>query len=262
MPASGDIRVTALAIAPVKGMRLLARERIDLDRDGARDNRRFYVIDERDRMVNGKTVGELTTVTPDYDHAQRRLTLRFADGTEVADAVRPGPSVTARFFSRPAEGRLVLGPWSQALSTLTGRSLRLVEANGGRVGVDRGRVGAASLISSASLAHLAGVAARDAVDARRFRMLVEVEGTEPYAEDAWVGSAVRIGAAVVRMHGHVGRCLVTSRHPETGEIDLPTLDLLASYRDTEHTSEPLAFGIYGEVVQGGRVRLGDPVEPI
>ena len=62
------------------------------------------------------------------------------------------------------------------------------------------------------------------------------------------------------MHGHVGRCLVTSRDPETGEVDLPTLDLLRDYRGELNSTEPLPFGIYGEVLQGGAVRLGDPVE--
>jgi uncharacterized protein YcbX len=61
-------------------------------------------------------------------------------------------------------------------------------------------------------------------------MLIEVDGLDPHAEDAWVGAVVRIGAAAVRFHGHVGRCLVTSRDPENGEIDLPALDLLRGYQ--------------------------------
>jgi uncharacterized protein YcbX len=54
-------------------------------------------------------------------------------------------------------------------------------------------------------------------------------------------------------------CLVTSRHPDSGEMDLPTLDLLGSYRSDAGTTEPLAFGIHGEVVEPGAVRVGDPV---
>ncbi len=38
------------------------------------------------------------------------------------------------------------------------------------------------------------------------------------------------------------------------------LDLLRSYRGGLDTTEPLAFGVYGEVVEPGRVALGDRVE--
>ena len=57
----------------------------------------------------------------------------------------------------------------------------------------------------------------------------------------------------------MGRCLITSRHPETGEVDLPTLDILGSYRRDLDSTEPLPFGIYGEVLSEGSVRVGDPV---
>jgi uncharacterized protein YcbX len=124
--------------------------------------------------------------------------------------------------------------------------------------VDRGRGGAVSLISRASVEHLEQVAAAE-VDARRFRMLVEVDGVQAHAEDAWVGRRIRLGGAVVLIRGHVGRCLVTGRDPDTGVPDLPTLDLLRSYRDGLDTTEPLPFGVYGAVVSPGRVQLGDPV---
>ena len=81
----------------------------------------------------------------------------------------------------------------------------------------------------------------------------------PHAEDQWVGRRVRIGSALVAMKGHVGRCLVTSRDPETGKVDLPTLDMLGTYRRDLHTTEPLAFGIYGAVVEPGTVSVGDAV---
>lgn len=44
--------------------------------------------------------------------------------------------------------------------------------------------------------------------------------------------------------------------PDSGAIDLPTLDLLGRYRREAATSEPLALGIYGEVLECGSVRVG------
>jgi uncharacterized protein YcbX len=66
----------------------------------------------------------------------------------------------------------------------------------------------------------------------------------------------------VRFRGHVGRCLITSRDPDTGVVTLPTLDILGDYRRDLDTTEPLPFGIYGEVVAEGTVQVGDPVKPV
>jgi uncharacterized protein YcbX len=92
-------------------------------------------------------------------------------------------------------------------------------------------------------------------------MLVEIDGVGAHEEDRWVGRRVRIGEALVMVYGHVGRCLVTCRDPDTGIPDLPTLDLLRSYRGQLETTEPLPFGIYGQVLEPGEVRLGDAVLP-
>jgi uncharacterized protein YcbX len=136
--------------------------------------------------------------------------------------------------------------------------VRLVEGVH-RKGLDRGRAGAASFISRASLEALERLAGA-AIDARRFRMLVEVDGLdEAHEEDTWVGRQLRVGAALVRVRGHVGRCLITERDPESGRSDLPTLDLLRSYRGDLQTTEPLAFGVYGEVLEPGRVAVGDAI---
>jgi hypothetical protein len=59
--------------------------------------------------------------------------------------------------------------------------------------------------------------------------------------------------------------VVTSRDPDTGVIDLPTLVTLASYR-LDGATEQLPFGVYGSVLSPGRVRIEDrtrrPLEPL
>lgn len=254
------VTVTALSYTPVKGTRLHRAERLELDQGGVPGDRRFYVIDERGRMLNGKQLGELSSVVADVDGAGGdELALRFPDGRVVRGPVREGARVETRFYSRPRGARLVEGPWAGALSEHVGTPVRLVATGGA---VDRGARGGVSLISRASLARLAEEASVEELDARRFRMTVEVDGLEAHGEDAWVDGLVRVGEAVVRFHGHVGRCLITSRDPETGVIDVPTLDALAAYRGNIETTEPLAFGIYGEVLEPGIVAVGDLVAPV
>ncbi len=251
------ISVTGLSITPIKGTRVRAVDDIRLDRFGVRENRRFYVIDDRDHLVNGKRLGELTALVSDYDHERRRLRLEFPDGNVLEDTIGHGPLVKTWFFSQESLARLVEGPWSDALTGYSGHPLRLVEAQS--VAVDRGMAGVASLISRASLGRLAQEADQCGIDCRRFRMLIEIDGIDAHAEDRWVGQTTNVGDATIRWHGHVGRCLTTSRDPDSGEIDLPTLDMLRNYRAELESTEPLPFGIYGEVLQRGTVAVGDRV---
>ena len=260
MPSPSRVAVvTALATTPVKGLRILPRNEVTLTRAGVPGNRLFYLIDENAQMVNGKGIGILAAVCADYDGDTRRLAMTFPDGTEVADIVQPGGSIQTQFFSRTPTARLVQGPWSEMLSRYTGRRLRLVQSDPDQGGVDRGLSGAMSLISGASIDRLEQLAGRP-VDARRFRMLVEINGVGAHEEDEWVGHRVQIGAARVAIRGHVGRCLVTSQSPDTGIVDMPTLKLLAYRRDLP-TTERLAFGVFGEVLEPGSVRIGDSVAP-
>jgi uncharacterized protein YcbX len=92
-------------------------------------------------------------------------------------------------------------------------------------------------------------------------MLVGVRGGVPHLEDTWIGHDVRIGEAVVRVHEPVARCAITTKNPDTGERDLDTLRVIKAYRGTRGEKQ-LDFGVYGEVVSPGRVRVGDPIEPL
>jgi uncharacterized protein len=254
-------RIAWISVAPVKGMALEQRHEVRLEPFGVLENRRFHVIGEGGRLLNGKQLGELQQITASWEEETRRLVFRFPDGSAAEGTVELGESVTTSFYGREVEGRLVVGPWSEALTSFVGRELHLVQAVQPGGGLDRGGAGV-SILSTGSLEAMrraAGV--EDPIDPRRFRMLFGVEGIDPHEEDSWVGRRLRIGEAAVAVQGNVGRCIVTSRHPATGVRNLPTLDVLAEYRDGVETTEPLPFGIWAQVEQPGRVALGDPVEP-
>jgi uncharacterized protein YcbX len=251
------ITVTALAVTPVKGMRLRAVDAVELSELGARGNRAFYVVDEKRRLMNGKGAGSMQAVVPDYDVGAGQLTFAFPSGEVVSGHVEYGDEIQTNFFGAIHFAKELVGPWSDALSEFMGRPVRVVAAPG--VGADRGRAGSVSLMSRASLRQLAEVAGSEPVDGRRFRMLIEVDGVDAHAEDDWVRHKVRVGSARVEWHGHVGRCATTTRDPDSGEVTFPTLHVLAAYRKEHPSEEPLPFGIYGEVLEGGRVRVGDEV---
>ena len=254
--------VTRISCAPVKGLSLTHPAEIELEQDGMRENRRFYLIGETGRLVNGKALGTLTQVVAESDADGTMLVLRFPGGDVAAGGLGLGSAVETNFYGRRVTGRVVEGPWAAALSEFAGARLRLIRADEAGAGSDRGARAAVSLVSAASLQRLAAEAGVASVDDRRFRMLFTIDGVAEHDEDGWVGREVRVGDAVVRWRGLVGRCAVTTQDPDTGVPTLDTLRLLRAYRGDLPTDEPLPFGIWGEVVAPGRVRLGDVVEPL
>jgi uncharacterized protein YcbX len=178
--------------------------------------------------------------------------------------VRLGEAITVSIYRRHTPAKVVEGPWSAALSALAERPVRLVRFDDPGEGVDRtGEDAGATLLSEASLSAIAKAAGvTKAVDPRRFRMNFGVAGVEAHAEDTWIRRKVHVGAAVIIPRGNVGRCAVTTLDPVTGVSDLDTLAALATYRGELVTSEPLAFGVWGQIAQGGVVRVGDPVHVV
>jgi uncharacterized protein YcbX len=255
-----DARVARISIAPVKSLGLVHPEEVLLERGGVAGDRRFWLVDEDGRLFNIKRSGRLIGVRPEWDEATRLLALTLPDGERVEGVVELGEPLDVELYGEPLPSRRVLGPWAAALSRLAGRTLRLLWTDGGAV--DRVLHGGnVTLVSRASLTRLAQEAGVAAVDGRRFRMLFEIDGVGAHEEDDWLGARVAIGDAVIAVAGDVGRCAVTTRHPDTGMVDLDTLGTLARYR-REGRVERLPFGVYGAVAVPGRVRVGDPVRPL
>ncbi len=252
-------RVAWITIAPIKSMALVSLEAATLEATGIAGDRAFAVLDADDRLINGKRLGPLATIHPAYDPVACTLALDFPDGKTVAGTLELGPVYVAPFRTRPRAVHPVIGPWTEAISTFARQPCRLVALAIPGDGGDRGPT--ATLVSTAALDALAGAGGEDApLDGRRFRMTFGIDGVDAYAEDRWVGRDVRVGEAVVRVAGNVGRCAVTTQDPDTGYPTFDTLHYLEETRGWLETTEPLPFGVWSEVIAPGRVRLGDAVE--
>jgi uncharacterized protein YcbX len=251
--------VAWLSSAPVKGLALLDHGSVLVGPGGLEGDRRFHLIDETGRLVNGKRLGGLALVAAEYDPAASTLELRFPDGAVVGGEVVLGVAIETGFYGTPRHGRAVIGPWSEALASYANVPLRLVATEQEGAGLDRDKHAAVSLLSTASLAQLAGLFGIPEVDRRRFRMGVGIDGVSAHQEDEWFGRRVRIGGAVIVPHAHIGRCAVTTQNPETGLPDLDTLGAIKHYRGEIETEEPIPFGVQARVAEPGVVRVGDPV---
>ena len=235
--------VAALALAPVKGMRLATAEALEIGPLGVIGDRAFLVVDDAaDLLLSARNASLLQVVARWADGV---LSLSFPDGSEVAEAPRLGAAAsTANYEGRPIAGRLVEGELAAALSRHLGRPVRLLARAADQRGADDAPV---TIMSSASLAAL-GVP-----DGRRFRMSITLDGVEAWEEHGWGGRELAIGEAVLRVTEPVPRCVVTTRDPERGVRDAPTLKALADLRGRRDVT----FGMWCEVVAPGRVRVGD-----
>lgn len=250
--------VARISIAPVKSLHLVHPDEIELTHAGVVGDRRFWLRDADGRLANGKRFPQLMQITPEWDEATRQLSFDLPGGKRVEGVVEQGELVPAVLYGNEHPSRRVPGPWEEAISELAGEPLSLLWSEVGAV--DRGAWlgGWASIISRGSLERLGAEAALDAPDGRQFRMLLEIDGVGANEEDEWIGRHVAVGDAVVAPLGDVGRCVVTTKNPDTGDHAFPTLDTLARYR-RDGVSEPLPLGVYCDVVEPGRVRVGDVV---
>jgi hypothetical protein len=252
------LTVSRLSVTPVRALALQHPQRIELDEHGVRDDRRYTLLTDAGRIFDGTKFGPLVQVAARLEHDPERLTLTFPTGEVVTGEVVLGGPIHPVIYDRRFTARPVIGPWAEALSAHAGRSLQLIRSE--RLPGERDR-NPVSILSEASVEELArqGNDGRP-LDARRFRMLIQVAGAHPHQEDEWMGREVRIGQAVVAVTRPDPRCVITTQDPDTGHRDFPTLHAIKAYRGMRD-GRKIDFGVYADVVTPGPVAVGDEVVP-
>ena len=252
------LTVSRLSVTPVRGLALQHPDRIELEEHGVLDDRRYTLLTDAGRIFDGTKFGPLVQVRARLEHDPERLTLTFPTGEVVTGEVALGEPIHPVIYDQRFTARPVIGPWADALSAHAGRKLELIRSE--RLPGERDR-NPVSIVSEASVEELArrGNEGRP-LDARRFRMLVQVAGAHPHQEDEWMGSEVRIGQAMVRVTRPDPRCVITTQDPDTGHRDFATLHAIKAYRGMRE-GRKIDFGVYADVVTPGSVSVGDEVTP-
>ncbi len=110
-----------------------------------------------------------------------------------------------------------------------------------------------SIINLASVAAIESAVARP-VNPLRFRANIYVAGLPAWHEFDLVGNEIAVGASArLKIVKRIVRCAATNVDPETGLRDLSIPQTLSQ------TQGHMDCGIYGEVIAGGRIAVGDPV---
>ena len=252
--------VSQIAIAPVKSLRLRLVDQAEVGPHGVIGDRQYAMLNKRGQLLSVTKHPQLFRARAAANPVTGFLRLELPDGRVLEGVVELGAARDGLFYGEARPCRVVLGEFSLALSALAGEPVTLVCMSNGAA-VDRPGEGAVSIQSEAALAALAPAAGcSEPLDGRRFRMTFTVDGVDAYEEETWLGRRVRLGGAVIRPRGNVGRCAATTFDPETGAKTADTLKAIMATRADVRTTEPMPFGVHAEVVSPGVVRVGDPVE--
>jgi uncharacterized protein YcbX len=114
--------------------------------------------------------------------------------------------------------------------------------------------GTVSIISHATIAGIC-TEANVPLDRRRFRanIVLETGAIEPFLEDRWLGGTLTFGdTAAVRVTLRDVRCAMLNLDPDRGTQDPQMMKTVVRLNDNN-------AGVYGTVVQAGRIRVGDAV---
>lgn len=256
MPVPIDYTVTRLSTTPIKGLALHHPDSVEVTQHGVPGDRQFYLIDESGKLQSCTRNQSLYGLTAAWDRQSRRLEVRRGDEVLISGDIEPTTGGrTALSAHRSLEAGVVADPsWSTFFSDVIGQRVHLMQARWAAFDVQP-----VTLLGTGSVTELARHAGVPRVDSTRFRMLIEFTSDEAHIEDSWNGQSLEVGDTVLRAGGPVKRCAATTRDPASGAVDLQTLKLITDYRGRQSSELGVGanFGVYGTVLEPGKVSVGD-----
>ena len=248
--------MSAIYTVAVKSLALSHRTSVHVGSAGIAGDRHFHLIDGGGRLLTQRQRPRLAVVSADFDSSSDQLTLVFPGDASVSGPVELGEPVRTVVWGRPVPGRVVVGPWSDALSRYCGGPVRLVKTDDEGLSYDEYPL---SILSQASIDLLGRITngAKD-FEARRFRPNFLIDGCSPHEEDTWMGGVVSVGPQLrLRVIALDPRCAITTVDPGTGQRDFDVPRLLLTYRPSRRAPY---FGVYATVESTGMVSVGDSIE--
>jgi len=247
------VRIERLYRYPVKGLSAEALEEVHVETGGALPWDRAFALAQGDagfdpdhpvwmhksnfmcRLKNAR----IASLRAAFDPHDRCLTIRAPDGSEIVDS----PMTPA--------GRERIGVFLVRFLGEEARGDARFHHIPGHVFGDA-RTPAISLMALSSLhAFERDIGAER--DPMRFRANIYFSGSPPWAEFDWVERHIQVGGATLRVIKRTRRCNATQVNPQTAERDAdPVRELMHAYGHTD-------LGVHTEVVEGGRIAVGDTI---
>lgn len=94
------------------------------------------------------------------------------------------------------------------------------------------------------------------IRASNFRANLIVSNINPFAEQTWIGSELKVGDARFKVESACQRCRMVCVDQDTGNVEKDTLSTLAIHHRVEGR---IVFGIYLTPLNSGLVKVGHEV---
>ncbi len=186
------------------------------------------------------------------DEKLATLETAFDDRSSVLSVLRDTKQVARGDLSSPV-GRAMIEDFFAAYLKAEARDKpKLVEMPVGRMFSDH-KNPVLSIINKASLVDLERIT-KSAIDPRRFRGNLLIEGLGPWEEFTWVGRTVTAGGSELEITEIINRCAAINVNPDSGVRDINLLKAL--YTGFGHVN----MGVYARVVSAATIRVGDEVK--
>lgn len=187
------------------------------------------------------------------DEKLATLETEFDDRSSILTVLRDGKQVARGDLSSPV-GRAIIEDFFAAYLKAEARNKpKLVEMPVGRMFSDH-KTPVLSIINKASLVDLERIA-KSAIDPRRFRGNLLIEGLNPWQEFTWVGRTVTVGGAELEVTETIDRCAAINVNPDSGVRDMNLVKSLQA--GFGHVN----MGVYARVASAATIRVGDEVKP-
>jgi uncharacterized protein YcbX len=227
-----QVRVLLVTRYPVKSMGGESLPTAQVGPDGLVGDREYAVYGADGKLASGKHSRRFRRMDPVFDLVAAKrgadTVVTRPDGTEVVVGQQDSDAILSSHFGEPVTLRRETDVMHQDAAQL-------------------------SIVGSATLVEL-GRHEGDGrpLDPRHLRANVVVQTEQPYAEEAWVGRDVTIGAVRVRVSEPIERCRMVG----VEQVGLPPRPGMLKAISDHHD---LNAGIYASILLPGPISVGDVV---
>jgi len=256
--------VTQLAIYPVKSLRAIAQQSMQIDRLGPKGDRRYIITDSSGRFLTQREYPSMCLIDVAIQGAVLTLSTPSMSPLRIDAAIDAKPTVVTVW--RDAVEACDLGDSAAAWLTrylgievrlhyMPDHSNRLIDQAYGKQGdcVSFADGFPILLITEASLREF-NRALPQPIGSERFRPNIVIDSDVPYAEDQW--RRLRIGSIEFDVVKPCSRCVIPSIDPLTGKKQPYVVQALARLR---RRGNAVYFGQNLIHRGSGTISVGDPV---